>query len=172
MVDPDIAHVDLFQYALVRMMTSTKSFYNYPCSHRQWRHPGHCAFVHGYSRSFHFQFQADKLTDTGFVVDFGDLKDVKKWLDDTFDHTLLLNADDPLMEHFKELERLGAAKIRTMPNVGMEGTAAWVWTKINSMFWSKYNGKRWCTRVEVRENEKNSAFFQGVPAWAARFMPC
>lgn len=105
------------------------------------------------------------------MVDFGDLKDVKAWLDDTFDHTLLLCEDDPLLPQFRDLEKWGGAKIKLLPNVGMEGTSAFVWAKINAMFWSKFNGRRWCNKVEVRENDKNSAFFEGVPAWAAKFRP-
>ncbi|MEC8096919.1 MAG: 6-carboxytetrahydropterin synthase, partial [Cyanobacteriota bacterium] len=27
----------------------SKAFSGYPCCHRQWRHDGHCRFVHGYS---------------------------------------------------------------------------------------------------------------------------
>ena len=48
---------------------STKSYYNYPCAHRQFRHNGNCAKIHGYSRSFHFKFAAKTLTKEGFVVD-------------------------------------------------------------------------------------------------------
>ena len=48
----------------------SKSYEDFPCSHRQWRHEGHCRFVHGYSRSFTFWFTAKKLDLNGFVVDF------------------------------------------------------------------------------------------------------
>ncbi|MEZ4433662.1 MAG: 6-carboxytetrahydropterin synthase [bacterium] len=37
----------------------------------------------------------------GFVVDFGGLKVVKSWLTEHFDHTLLLDADDPLLQSFR-----------------------------------------------------------------------
>src|SRR5271156_3560877 len=80
---------------------STKTYSNYPCSHRQWRHEGHCAHIHGYSRSFHFEFACNELDGCGFVVDYGGLKELKLHLDNLFDHTLLLNKDDPLMEKFE-----------------------------------------------------------------------
>ena len=51
-----------------------KSYEDFPCSHRQWRHDGHCRFVHGYSRSFTFFFIAKELDLNGFVVDFSKLK--------------------------------------------------------------------------------------------------
>lgn len=143
---------------------STKSFLNYPCSHRQWRHSGHCAFVHGYSRSFHFVFEARALTETGFVVDFGGLKPFKVMLDELFDHTLLLNQDDPLLEYFRELERLGACKLTVLPNVGMEGTARHLFTQMNEYLLKETRGRAWCVSVEVRENEKNSAFYREARA--------
>ena len=39
----------------------SKAFSGYPCCHRQWRHQGHCRFVHGYSRSFNLWFAATEL---------------------------------------------------------------------------------------------------------------
>jgi len=57
--------------------TCTKTFSGYPCCHRQWRHQGHCRFVHGYSRSFSFWFRATELDDCGFVVDFSSLNSSK-----------------------------------------------------------------------------------------------
>jgi 6-pyruvoyltetrahydropterin/6-carboxytetrahydropterin synthase len=141
--------------------TSTKSYDNYPCCHRQWRHPGHCAFVHGYSRSFHFEFQCTALDSYGFVMDFGDLKAVKALLDDWFDHTLLLNADDPLLPQFEALASQGACKLKVLPNCGMEGTARFLFDAVNQIVQGQTDGRAWCSRVEVRENNKNSAIYSG-----------
>ena len=58
--------------------TCKKHFEGYPCSHRQWKHLGHCRFVHGYSRSFTFWFAAQALDDLGFVVDFSSLQPLEK----------------------------------------------------------------------------------------------
>lgn len=147
------------------MFISTKSFFNYSCAHRQWRHGGHCAWIHGYDRSFHFKFAAKQLTETRFVMDFGELKELKAFLDEHFDHTLLLNQDDPLLDKFKELEKLKACKITLLPNVGMEATSQWLWTHVNEWLLEKEGGRVCCTRVETREHEKNSAYFCGFPKW-------
>lgn len=147
------------------MVVSTKSFYNYSCAHRQWRHKGHCAFVHGYDRSFHFQFAATALTSMNFVMDFGDLKEWKAFLDDHFDHTLLLNQDDPLLADFLALQFKGAAKIVVLPNVGMEGTSEFLWQRINEWLRKKTNDRVCCFKVETREHEKNSAYVEKYPAW-------
>ena len=138
---------------------STKSYYNYPCSHRQWRHEGHCAYVHGYSRSFHFVFASDSLDQHGFVMDFGGLKPVKALLDDWFDHTLLLNADDPLLLEFKALEAKGACRLKILPNCGMEGTALFLFEAVNQILKETTDGRVQCLEVEVRENDKNSAIY-------------
>lgn len=141
--------------------TSTKSYYNYPCCHRQWRHAGHCSYVHGYSRSFHFQFQCQSLDEHGFVMDFGGLKPLKDLLDHWFDHTLLLNADDPLLPQFQALHAQGACDLRILPNCSMEGSALFLHGEANRLLRELTGGRVWCTRVEVRENDKNSAWFEG-----------
>ena len=60
--------------------TSTKTYRNLPCAHRQWRHEGHCAYVHGYSREYTFFFDAKSMDKHGWVVGFGDLKELQKYL--------------------------------------------------------------------------------------------
>ena len=139
---------------------SSKTFKNFPCAHRRWRHDGHCAFVHGYSRSFTFWFACNTRTENGFVMDFGDLKEVHKYLEKEFDHTLLLDDDDPLLPEFRELEKKGACKVRTWHGgVGMEGTAEMVYKQVNFMVTQKTAFRVWVTSVECRENEKNSAVY-------------
>jgi len=83
--------------------TSTKSYYNFPCAHRQYRHNGNCHLIHGYSRSFHFVFGAQTFTKEGFLVDYGNLHELKAHLDYMYDHTLVLDDEDPYMHLFKEL---------------------------------------------------------------------
>lgn len=150
-----------------RLYTSTKTYTGFPCAHRQWRHPGHCAFVHGYSRSFHFVFGCRELDECGFVVDFGALGWLKEFLEDNFDHTLLLNHDDPLRETFEALEQAHACSLRLLPHgVGMEGTARWVCEFVNTQLFDLYAGRCWVISVECRENEKNSAIYRNRDAGA------
>lgn len=153
---------DVYQDEAVQgSFLSTKSFYNYPCAHRQWRHKGNCALVHGYSRSFHFQFAALTRDACGFVVDFGNLKWVKDFLEANFDHTLLLEADDPLLPAFREIESQGGALVVTCPfGVGMEGTAEWVATVVNSELRKRSQGRCRVVSLEVKENDKNSAIYR------------
>lgn len=138
---------------------STKKFTGFPCTHRQWRATSHCKFVHGYSREFYFEFASNELTPEMWVMDFGGLKNVKAWLDDMFDHTFLASDDDPYLETFKNLDSEGVIQLRVLPNAGMEGTAKFVYEKVSLMVDELTNGRVWITKVEVRENEKNSAMY-------------
>ena len=139
---------------------STKRFTGFPCTHRQWKADSHCRFVHGYSREFYFEFASKELSEEFWVMDFGGLKGVKKWLNEMFDHTFLIAADDPYLENFKQMDKDGVIQLRVLPNPGMEGTAKFVYDHVNSIIQEQTNGRVWITKVEVRENEKNSAYFK------------
>ncbi len=138
---------------------STKRFTGFPCTHRQWKANSHCKYVHGYSREFYFEFASKELSEEFWVMDFGGLKEVKKWLDHMFDHTFLIAADDPYLEKFEQMDRDGVIQLRIMPNPGMEGTAKYVYDHVNKIVAEQTDNRVWITKVEVRENEKNSAFY-------------
>ena len=136
---------------------SSKILGGYPCAHRKWRHDGHCAWIHGYARTFTFWFEAYHRDENGFVMDFGQLKEVHAWLSERFDHTTLIDADDPLLEDFYALEAKGACKLVVLEDVGMEGTAKFVFDWVDAWVKAKTNERVWLRSVEVRETEKNSA---------------
>lgn len=138
---------------------STKNFIGYPCTHRQWKAKSHCRYVHGYSRSFYMEFESSELTEEMWVMDFGGLTQVKEWLDHMFDHTFLVAEDDPSLGKFQELHDEGVIQMRIMPNAGMEGTAKFVYDEMNKVIHQQTEGRVWITKVEVRENEKNSAIY-------------
>lgn len=138
---------------------STKRFIGFPCTHRQWKAESHCRFVHGYSREFYFEFECDELTKEMWVMDFGGLKEVKAFLEDTFDHTFLASEDDPALETFRQLDKDGVIQLRVLPNAGMEGTAKFVYEKASEIIKKTTAGRVRIIKVEVRENEKNSAYY-------------
>ena len=145
--------------------TCSKHFEGYPCCHRQWQHEGHCHFVHGYSRSFTFWFAAKKLDACGFVVDFSSLRPLEKQLRDQFDHTFLVNHDDPLLEQWRSLHKQGALDLRVMKNVGMENTAQLLWNWANELLVERDLGRCCCWKVEARENVSNEATYSSIPHW-------
>jgi len=138
---------------------STKRFKGFPCTHRQWKANSHCRFVHGYSREFYFEFECSELTPEMWVMDFGGLKEVKSWLEYMFDHTFLVASDDPHLADFQKLDKDGVIQLRILPNAGMEGTAKFVFEEVNKMIDKMSGGRVKIIKVEVRENEKNSAFY-------------
>ena len=122
--------------------------------------------MHGYSRSFTCWFAATELDPTGFVVDFSGLKQLRILLNAQFDHTFLANTSDPLLGDWQRLHALGALDLRVMANVGMEGSAHWVWERANELLWERDGGRSWCWKVEARENSSNAACWEARPAWA------
>ena len=121
--------------------------------------------MHGYSRSFTLWFAATALDECGFVVDFSSLRPFEQKLRQQFDHTFLVNADDPLMDEWQQLHEQGAIDLRVMENVGMEGTAALIWEWANDLLKERDGGRSCCWAVEARENNFNAASFQSVPGW-------
>ncbi len=150
---------------LLTSYSCSKHFKGFPCCHRQWQHSGHCSFVHGYSRSFTFWFSANKLDKHGFVVDFSSLRSLEQRLKDQFDHTFLVNRDDPLLKEWQELHIKKALDLRVMDNVGMEYTANLIWEWANNILLERDNGRTCCSRAEARENDMNAATFELIPEW-------
>ena len=140
------------------MYKSTKTFTGLPCAHRQWRDEGHCSLVHGYDRTVIITFGCHALDEKGWVVDFGGLKKVKAWLEDKFDHTLLINEDDPMRPLFEKHDG-GLWKLTILPNVGMEGSSNYIYRQVNPMIEEMTECRCWVISVECRENVKNSALF-------------
>lgn len=127
---------------------------------RQWKAESHCRLLHGYALAVHFEFEADVLDERNWVVDFGSLKSLKGWLENTFDHTLLVAEDDPRMLEYKMLETAGMARVVVVPATGCEAFAKLIFdcTEI----WLKDNGYAPRVRlhkVEVREHGANSASY-------------
>jgi 6-pyruvoyltetrahydropterin/6-carboxytetrahydropterin synthase len=140
---------------------STKIIELGSCAFRQWRAEGtHCRFCHGYRLMAKFWFGCQGLDDKNWVINFGGLKDVKKVLQDQFDHTLCIAKDDPLLEHFKELDKIGGCQLRIMDGVGIEKTAEWCHKAVDRMVREMSVGRCWVNKVEVWEHELNSAIYE------------
>lgn len=73
----------------------------FSAAHRLMHHKGKCRNVHGhnYKAVVTLTGDVDKGGDTGMFIDFGDArKEIKSWIDEKWDHALLLNSSDPLLE--------------------------------------------------------------------------
>ena len=76
-----------------------------------------------------------------------------------FDHTFLAAEDDPFLDTFKDLHEKSVIQLRTFENIGMEGTAKYVFEEVDTMIRKQSGGRAWVKLTEVRENEKNSAIY-------------
>ena len=142
------------------MYTSTKYFHEIgPCAYRNWKSQTECYLLHGYCRSFKFVFGANTLDKQNFVVDFGGLKEVKRQLEDWFDHTVILQSDDPLVHTFKTLEQNMYCRVRTFPIISCEGLAQWVAAYVDYMIQQRTSGRAWVISCEMIEAEKNTALY-------------
>lgn len=127
---------------------------------RQHKAESHCRLLHGYALSVKFEFVAKTLDDRNWVVDFGSLKSLKGWLQDTFDHTLLVAEDDPARFILKDLGHAGLAKVIFVPATGCEAFAKLIYECAE--IWLKDNG--YAPRCELRsvtvcEHGANSAIY-------------
>ena len=140
---------------------STKIIELGSCAFRQWRAEGtHCRYVHGYRLMAKFWFGCTGLDDKNWVINFGGLKEVKEVLQDQFDHTLCIAKDDPLLEEFKNLDKLGGCQLRVMDGVGIEKTAEWCFNAVDPMIKEMTVSRCWVNKVEVWEHELNSAIYE------------
>jgi 6-pyruvoyltetrahydropterin/6-carboxytetrahydropterin synthase len=70
--------------------------------HRLMNHKGKCKRLHGHNAKVLITVEAENLDSGGMVMDFSDLKrDVSNWIDDQFDHQMLLHKDDPIVDALK-----------------------------------------------------------------------
>lgn len=137
--------------------TVTKTYDNLKAAHRQWRHEGHCHFVHGENWTFHITFSCGELDELGFVVDFGKLKGLKAIIDKQFDHVLLIDEDDPEVEFFKDMHKKGLTDLRLVPSASAEGLCRYVFDTANNFIGNETNGRVWVCEVVAEEDKKNTA---------------
>jgi len=126
---------------------------------RQPNAHSHCKFLHGYSLQFKFVFGASELDERNWVVDFGGLKPLKAWLEDTFDHKVVLDEKDPFMFHFETLEQAKLAELTILDGVGVEKFAYHAWKFADDLVKQMTDGRCWCESVECAEHGANSAIY-------------
>jgi 6-pyruvoyltetrahydropterin/6-carboxytetrahydropterin synthase len=119
----------------------------------------HCHLLHGYSLQFKFTFGCSDLDNKNWAVDFGGLKPLKAWLEDSFDHKLCLDKKDPWLVKLKELEELGLAECRVFDGVGTEKFAEHAWRFADNLVKEMSDRRCWCESVECAEHGANSAIY-------------
>ena len=141
-----------------------KRFNEIPFAHRAPNHDGHCRFIHGHNWSVEVVFESAADDANGFVVDFGKMDFIKKYLDE-FDHALVLAVDDPAAAALQAAEKsLGFKfmKLILVESTSSEGLAKHFYEKFSAAISKSQDlsarGAR-VNRVRVFEDGKNSAVY-------------
>jgi 6-pyruvoyltetrahydropterin/6-carboxytetrahydropterin synthase len=125
--------------------------HSFDAAHRVVGHQGgkgKCARLHGHTYTVDLSIEAPELDVTGFVVDFGELKDeINRW-----DHRTLLWADDPIADAL-ECNGWGESLVRLSFNPTAENMAAWLARKLYTLT----DQKEARVTVTVRETAKSAA---------------
>lgn len=131
---------------------------------RQHRADSHCRFLHGYALGFRIVFKADRLDANNWVFDFGSLKFVKRFLEETFDHKTVVASDDPQLKTFRAMEHSRIIDLVELESVGCEAFARYVFEKVNDWLYGHHkiaitNRNLRVHSVECFEHGSNSATF-------------
>lgn len=151
---------------------STKLFENYSVAIRQWKaQHSHCQLLHGYALKFKVWFASNEpdvdkqLDDMNWIVDYGGFKTppqgngLKDWMNHMWDHTTLIQADDPYRDMFEALQTYGLAKVHFLEKMGAESCAKIVFDHFNEVLSKTDAGRCKVIKVECFENDKNSSIF-------------
>ena len=151
------------------MYVSTKRYGHesgFSIAYRQHKADSHCRYIHGYSLAFEFEFEAETLDVRNWVCDFGGFRTLKDFLEQYFDHTLLVAKDDFALGAFKDLHDMGLVQLREVDKTGCEGIAEFLFWYVNEM-WLIDNGYGgtgvFCRKVRVIETPNNSAWVEHTP---------
>lgn len=152
---------------------STKVFDNYSVAIRQHKaQHSHCQLLHGYALKFKVWFESNTpfdenmgLDDMNWIVDYGGFKTppqgngLKDWMNDMWDHTLLIEKDDPYLDFFQSAQMEGICKLVVMDKMGAESCAKLVYDKFNEVLSKTDAGRCKVVKVECWESEKNSSIY-------------
>ena len=119
----------------------------------------HCHLLHGYSLGFKFTFACDHLDNKNWAVDFGGLKPIKAWLEDSFDHKTAIDKADPHIDVFLDLEKKGLIDLRIFDGVGAEKFAQHAFEFADALIKEKTDSRCWVHSVECAEHGANSAIY-------------
>lgn len=141
------------------VITCKKLYSDIPWAHRQHRHEGHCALVHGHNWGIAVTFGCTHLDANGFVVDFGRLKYLRQWIIDHLDHACVFNRDDPLREALVAAGGAAAWKPYVVDCCSCEGMARHLFEVFDPLVRKESAGRAFVVSIEVTEDARNSALY-------------
>lgn len=141
------------------MFTCSKIYRDIPFAHRQFRHAGRCAFLHGHNWDIEIEFGCRELDERGFVVDFGGLGFLREWIDQNLDHACLFAKADPEREGLlRDYGRLFRPLV--IESVSTEGIARFLFETFDPMVRREFGNRAWIRQLILHEDTKNTARYQ------------
>lgn len=96
-------------------MVTAERYQDISCGHRVHGHESSCRHLHGHNYRIHFVVggESDEL---GRVLDFGVIKSkLCHWLEQHYDHKMLIWSDDPWLSALKEIDPEGVVEVPYNP---------------------------------------------------------
>lgn len=98
----------------------------------------------------------------GWVMDLGDLKDVRKGIEAAWDHRVLINSDDPQLETLQQMHELDLINLHVMDvarghGAALEGSCQYVMDLAAAIVQERTQGRAWVSKVEIWEKGDNRA---------------
>lgn len=141
------------------MHTCEKNYTDIPIGHLQHLHPGHCRFVHGHNWSLTLTFACEELDFQGFVIDFGGIKFISRWISENLDHACMFAETDT--EGLKMLAAFPHLfKPYVLANCSAEGLATHLFGVFDTLIREESLGRVWLKSIRVGEDSKNFAYFE------------
>ena len=81
-------------------------------------------------------------------------------MNDMWDHTLLIQKDDPYYDIFEQMGQMGLAKVHFLDKMGAESCAKLVYDHFNDVLSKTDAGRCKVVKVECFENDKNSSIYK------------
>ncbi len=124
---------------------------------RQPNANSHCKYLHGYNLKCKVWIESEEgLDENNWVYDFGGFKEIKKILQNSFDHKTCISKQDPHLSTFTVLEEEGIIDLVIFEDgVGIEKFAEFCFNAIARELPTHIIVKK----VEVYEHDKNSAIY-------------
>ena len=115
-----------------------------------------CQNIHGHSYIFELFLERDLLDNTGMVMDFGKVKDSGfQALIDSWDHSLMLSAKDPMLEDLEPILLKYKQKFHVVPfNPTAENMAVYLYQQAEELLLPVHN-------VRVHETATGYAEYGG-----------
>jgi hypothetical protein len=113
--------------------------------------------LHGTDLKFRMHFEGE-LDYRNWVADFGffkrtdykinnlNPKDYFNWL---FDHTCLIEEDDPFLDYFKEMDKEGTIQLRILPDTSKEGIENYIKHLIEVLIYNETKGRVKLDKLEL-----------------------